>query len=71
MVAKGQIKQGRKSNTLLNILLSGKGNFKQQFETQLKNIKAKADKVEKTTESAVKSRVQDIILSCDKGRQGV
>ena len=69
-LAKGQIKQVRKSSTLLNLLLSGKGNFKQKFETQIKNIKAKVGKVEITTESAIKSRVQDIILSFDKNAKG-
>ena len=69
-IAKGQIKQTRRSNTLLNLLLSGKGDAKRKFETEIKIIKAKAGKAEITSESAMKSRVKDIILKIDKKRQG-
>ena len=65
-LAKGQIKQLRRSNTLLNLLSSGKGDVKRKFETEIKIIKAKAGKAEITSESAMKSRVKDIILKFDK-----
>ena len=69
-LAKGQIKQTRRSNTLLNILLSGKGDVKRKFETELNIIKAQAGKAEITTESAMKARVKDIILKFDKKAKG-
>ena len=68
-LGKGEIKQVRKSNTLLNILSSGK---KTSFKTQINNIKAnvKANKPQIITESAVKSRVKDMILKFDKRAKG-
>ena len=69
-LAKGQIKQLRRSNTLLNLLLSGKGDVKRKFEKEIKIIKAQAGKAEITTESAMKSRVKDIILKFDKKAKG-
>ena len=67
-LAKGQIKQLRRSNTLLNLLLSSKGDVKRKFEKEIKIIKAQAGKAEITTDSAMKSRVKDIILKFDKAK---
>ena len=40
-LAKGQIKQTRRSNTLLNILISGKGDVKRKFEKKSRLSKPK------------------------------
>ena len=68
-LGKGEIKQVRSSNTLLNMLLSGK---KQTFKTKIHHIKVKvkANKPQIITETAFKSRVKDIILKFDKRAKG-
>ena len=71
-LGKGQIKQVRKSNTLLNLLLSGKGDVKQKFKTQIKEIKARTfNALEITTESTIKSRVKYNIIKFDKKAEGL
>lgn len=48
-LSKDTIKQGITSNTLLNIVLSGKGDVKRKFKTQIPNIKDTSLNVEIST----------------------
>ena len=66
---KGQIKQVRTTNNLLNILVENKGNAKEQFTNQIKLIKEKA-KPKTSFQKAFKGRVQDLVLSFDKNAKG-
>lgn len=69
-LGEGEIKQVRKTNTLLNILLTSKANAKQKYKNQITNIKEKASKPKEATETAFKGRIQDIILTFNKHAKG-
>ena len=56
---------------MINILLNGNGNVKNKFKTRINNINLKAsNKPEIITETALKSRVTDIVLTFDKTVRG-